>query len=56
MAALLHPEGGRAALLLGPRFRPQDLVCITRRGKGIDERTLTRLRAPALRGPHGWVR
>ena len=57
--ALLHrlrdPEG-RAVAFLGPRFRPQDLVCLVRRGEALDERRLARIHVPALAGESGWLR
>lgn len=56
LTALLHPEGGRAATFLGPRFRPQDLVCVERRGDDARERALARLAVPVLRGAAGWLR
>lgn len=43
--------GGRAVALIGPRFRPQDLVVWT----ATDERTLATARVPVLGGPLGWV-
>lgn len=49
-------EGGRAVTLLGPRFRPQDLVCLTRDGDGVHERIVARARAAVLKGPGGWLR
>lgn len=55
MAAHLE-EGGRLVTWLGPRFRDQDLVCLTRRGPALVERVLARGRAPALVGAEGWVR
>ncbi len=49
-------EGGRAATWLGPRFRPQDLVCVQRTPGGLVERRLARLQAPVLSGPGAWLR
>ena len=48
-------DGGRVVTFLGPRFRPQDLVCLVRRGDTFDERRLARGRAPVLAGPDGWL-
>lgn len=48
-------DGGRAVTFLGPRFRPQDLVCLTRDGAGVNERSVARARAAILRGPGGWL-
>ena len=56
----LHPQGGRAVAFLGPRFRPQDMVCLVRQGEGeatrLDERVLSRVRLPALAALEGWLR
>jgi hypothetical protein len=35
-------DGGRGVTLLGPRFRPQDLVCLTRDGDVVNERIIAR--------------
>ena len=48
-------DGGRAVTLLGPRFRPQDLVCLTRDGDAVNERLIARARAAILSGPGGWL-
>lgn len=56
LAALMHPQGGRAVTFLGPRFRPQDFVCLVRRAEAVDERVLARVRVPVLHGADGWVR
>lgn len=53
--AELLAEGGRLVAFLGPRFRVQDLVSLTRRGDRLDERRLARVRVPVLGGPGGWV-
>lgn len=55
VAALVR-DGGRVVTWLGPRFRPQDLVVAVRRGDAMPERTLARLRVPAIAGAEGWVR
>jgi radical SAM superfamily enzyme YgiQ (UPF0313 family)/protein-L-isoaspartate O-methyltransferase len=54
----LRSPGGRIVTLLGPRFRPQDLVCVTRGEdeNNRDERQVARLWAPPLHGPNGWLR
>ncbi|MFU8806073.1 MAG: hypothetical protein ACNA8W_19835, partial [Bradymonadaceae bacterium] len=51
---LRNPDG-RLATFAGPRFRPQDLVCLTRRGDDWAERTLGRYQAPIVAGPNGWL-
>jgi len=71
LAGLLQPEGGRAVKFIGPRFRPQDMVCLTRRATGagteaggaepgapggLQERLLAVVAVPALRGVAGWLR
>jgi len=52
----LRPDGGRAIAFLGPRFRSQDLVVLTRREERVDERILARVRVPILSAPGGWHR
>jgi protein-L-isoaspartate O-methyltransferase len=52
----LRDPGGRAVTFLGPRFRPQDMVCLTRRGDHADEHVLARVEVPILAGALGWVR
>ncbi|MCB9550205.1 MAG: radical SAM protein [Myxococcales bacterium] len=52
---LLAEGGGRAATFLGPRFRAQDLVCLTRRDGALHERPLGRAQAPVVAGPGGWL-
>lgn len=52
----LRADGGRAIAILGPRFRPQDLVVLTRWDDAIDERILARVQAPILAAPGGWHR
>jgi anaerobic magnesium-protoporphyrin IX monomethyl ester cyclase len=52
---LVNPDG-RAIAFVGPRFRPQDLVSVTRRGETHDERRVARVRVPVLAGPGGWLR
>ncbi|MCK6572047.1 radical SAM protein [Myxococcota bacterium] len=71
LTGLLQPEGGRAVTFIGPRFRPQDMVCLTRRATGagteaggaepgalggLQERLLAVVAVPALRGVAGWLR
>ena len=56
LRALMHPELGRAATYLGPRFRPMDLVCLTREGEALRERRLAVASSVPLRGAAGWVR
>ncbi len=51
----LMAEGGRAVSFLGPRFRRQDLVCLTRQGEAVHERIIGRFRVPVLGGAQGWV-
>jgi len=48
-------EGGRAVAVLGPRFRPADLVALTRHGASVQERFVARVRVPVFGGPGGWV-
>ena len=55
IARRLCPAGGRAVAFLGPRFRPQDFVCLVRSKDGLAERRLARVRVPVLAGPAGWV-
>jgi protein-L-isoaspartate O-methyltransferase len=55
LRALLVDPGGRAVTFLGPRFRPQDLVCLVRHGDRVDERRVTRARVPVLAGQAGWL-
>ena len=47
--------GGRVVALVGPRFRRQDMVSVRRGSGGLEERVLTRFRAPPAIGPHGWL-
>jgi radical SAM superfamily enzyme YgiQ (UPF0313 family)/protein-L-isoaspartate O-methyltransferase len=65
LAARLR-SGGRAVTLLGPRFRAQDLVVLTRDADAagdaaaanepaLSEKVLARFRAPVLAGPYGWI-
>jgi len=46
---------GKVITFLGPRFRAQDLVVLTRHGDRLDERTLARIQVGVLSGPSGWV-
>jgi radical SAM superfamily enzyme YgiQ (UPF0313 family)/protein-L-isoaspartate O-methyltransferase len=54
LAAALRPQG-RAVIFLGPRFRPQDLVSLSRSGDRLVERRVARAQVPVLGGRHGWV-
>jgi radical SAM superfamily enzyme YgiQ (UPF0313 family)/protein-L-isoaspartate O-methyltransferase len=47
--------GGHLVTIIGPRFRPQDLVCLTRDGDALRERVVARVHAPVLAGPGGWL-
>jgi len=51
---LVDPEG-RLVTFLGPRFRPQDVVCLTRREGALHERVLGRAQVGVLGGRGGWV-
>lgn len=54
---LLAVGHGSIATCLGPRFRPKDLVCVTRRAdQEWVERILGRVDAPILKGAAGWLR
>ena len=55
LTRLLADPGGRAVTFLGPRFRPQDLVCLVRHGDRVDERIIARTKVPALSGQAGWL-
>lgn len=55
LTAHLH-DGGRAVTFLGPRFRRQDLVCLTRDGDALHERIIARAQAGVIAGPGGWMR
>jgi protein-L-isoaspartate O-methyltransferase len=55
LVALVDPQGGRVATLLGPRFSSQDLVCVSRRAEALTEQILCRVRAPVVAGPNGWL-
>jgi radical SAM superfamily enzyme YgiQ (UPF0313 family)/protein-L-isoaspartate O-methyltransferase len=52
----LNESDGRAIAFIGPRFRPQDLVSLTRHGEELVERRVARLRVPVLAGVGGWLR
>jgi protein-L-isoaspartate O-methyltransferase len=47
---------GRVIAFVGPRFRAQDLVSVTRHGKELVERRVARVRVPVLAGAGGWLR
>ena len=51
----LREGEGRAIAMLGPRFRPQDLVSLTRRDDALIERRVARARVPVLGGAGGWI-
>ncbi|MCA9708563.1 MAG: radical SAM protein, partial [Myxococcales bacterium] len=51
----LREHGGRAIAFVGPRFRPQDLVALTRHGDALVERPVARLKVPVLVGAGGWL-
>lgn len=52
---LLREPGGRVVTFLGPRFRPQDMVCVERRNDEYQERIVSQFLVPELRGTHGWL-
>lgn len=41
--------------VLGPRFRPADLVVLTRTTEGVRERRIARVRVPVYAGHGGWL-
>lgn len=51
---LADPDG-RLITFVGPRFRPQDLVALTRHGDRLEERRVARVKVPVLAGPGGWI-
>lgn len=51
----LRQPTGRLVTLLGPRIRPQDLVCLTHRDGELHERRMARIRVPIVAGPNGWL-
>jgi radical SAM superfamily enzyme YgiQ (UPF0313 family)/protein-L-isoaspartate O-methyltransferase len=53
---ILHQSGGRAVTFLGPRFKAQDLVCLTRRASSLEQRIIARAQVPILAGREGWLR
>ncbi|MGC4118990.1 MAG: radical SAM protein [Myxococcales bacterium] len=53
--AQLLKEGGRCVTILGPRFRKQDLVCLTKVGGQLRERVLAKVVAPSHVGRWGWT-
>ena len=56
LGSALRP-GARSVALLGPRFRPQDLVLLTQgEDEALVEHRISRTRAPVLGGPQGWLR
>lgn len=52
----LSESDGRAIAFVGPRFRPQDLVSLTRHGSELVERRVARVKVPVLAGAGGWLR
>ena len=56
LAPHLNQPGGRAVVGVGPRFRPQDLVLLTRDEDQLTEHVLARVRMPLVAGPRGWTR
>ena len=52
---ILCEMNGRLVTFLGPRFRPQDLVCLTRVDGQFRERLLARTFAHVAIGQGGWV-
>ena len=56
LAERLRLPEGRAIAFVGPRFRAQDLVALTRREDGLHERRVARVLVPVLGGRDGWVR
>ena len=52
----LADPGGRCVVGVGPRFRAQDLVCVTRQADTLAEHVVARVRLPVAPGPEGWVR
>ncbi len=52
---LIDP-GGRLVAFVGPRFRPQDGVAVTRHGDELAERPFARVQVPVLGGPGGWLK
>ena len=51
----LREPTGRMVTFVGPRIRPQDLVCLTHRDDDLQERIITRARVPVVAGPNGWL-
>ena len=51
----LVDPGGRLVTFVGPRFRPQDALAVTRRGPELVERRFARVQVPVLGGSAGWV-
>ncbi len=52
----LHDGGGRGIAVIGPRFRNQDLVSLTRHDDQLVERSVARVKVPVLVGAGGWLR
>lgn len=52
----LRDPNGRLVTFVGPRFRAQDLVCLTRHGDEWTERPLGLIQAPIVAGPNGWLK
>jgi len=51
----LVDPGGRLVAFVGPRFRRQDALAVTRHGDALVERRFARVQVPVLGGPGGWV-
>lgn len=52
----VNESDGRVIAFVGPRFRPQDLVSLTRHGTALVERRVARMKVPVLAGAGGWLR
>lgn len=55
LIAALAGEHARVVVAVGPRFRDQDLIVASPRGRGWTERTLARGRFGVLGGRSGWI-
>jgi radical SAM superfamily enzyme YgiQ (UPF0313 family)/protein-L-isoaspartate O-methyltransferase len=55
LKAHLVDPGGRLIAFVGPRFRRQDALAVTRHGDVLAERRFARVQVPVLGGPGGWV-
>ena len=52
----LMQKEGRCVTWLGPKFRVQDLVCMTHHQNKIEEQVITQNQAQISMGEHGWLR